>query len=191
MGNLSNIDFSCIDSVISDSRDTIKNGIFDRYKNIQSIVIYKQADETIVIEDPCYDSNWSRGAIKKQENRTYTDDSVTLPAMVVYDNPRDLDKFIQGEKEAPHLKMQNTPQTIEVKFKADYDIDLLNLGMNEDLHALNGSDLGSILDQVLFHIKNAKKIIFQEEEYAVYSDISKVMFFGEVIWYKFVLMKSN
>lgn len=190
MSNLSNLNTSCIASIKDEARTALQSILFECYKNIETVKIYKSADEIVTIQDPCFDSNWGKGLIQ-EVNKEYFQDSINLPAIVVYDSPKDLKQFIQDEDELSHVRMKNTPQTIRLKFKPNIEQDLYNMGLSEDLFALSGADLSSILDEALSNIINAKKITFLDEEYKPMSNIIKTMFFGQPIWYQIILKRVN
>lgn len=162
------LDTGCMGTLVDEARTCLQDVLWTFYKNTQSIIFYKDAQETITIEDPNYDSNWSLGP-KVMSNKTYATQTTTLEGIIIYNSPQDIDRFVKGDEDLAHVRMQNIPQTIRIKFKT----------------TITG------VSDILAEIKKAKIIEFNSNEYRVDTDIKHTMFFGQPIWYEIVMMRVN
>ena len=183
-----NIDY--ISSIKNDARNTLQQYLFDCYKNIKPITIHRSPLNEITVIDPNYDTNWGRGPTQ-EINKTYTAETLILPAIIVYNSPQDLERTIQDQNKLAHVKMLNTPQTVRLKFKTVIDdINFDTIGESE-LARISALAPEIQVEEIIKEIAKAEKITFADHVYSIKSDIKKTMFFGEPIWLEIVLQRAN
>jgi hypothetical protein len=183
-----NID--CISSIKNDARNTLQKSLFDCHKNIQPITIYRSPLNEITVIDPSYDTNWGRGPTP-EINKTYTAETLIMPAIIIYNSPQDLQRIAQDEKQLAHIKMLSTPQTVRLKFKTVIDeLTFDTVGENE-LARITALSPEVQVEEILKEIAKAEKITFANNIYSIQSDIKKTMFFGEPIWLEIVLQRED